>query len=146
MEFIDDEHELFFASKLKELSKYSKGDVYYYSLIYTLGICPSTREHFEEIFDIEKGKINIEAINTAWQTGTSEKVTRMAFSLWNKCMYDSEKDVENNQMSASYNPSEIFACTYAPYFYEGVKLRYPEYTNEKSNERILNIKLLEMER
>lgn len=47
MEFVDNEHELFFVNKLKELFKYNKGDVYYYSLIYTLGICPSTRKHFE---------------------------------------------------------------------------------------------------
>lgn len=141
MEFIDEEHELFFVSKMKELYKYGKGDVYYYSLIYTLGICPSTREHFAEIFNMENGKINIDAINSAWQTGTSEKVTRMAFSLWNRCMYDSKEDVENEKMSSSYNPSEIFSCSYAPYFYEGVKLRYPEYTKEKSNTKNYEMEL-----
>lgn len=146
MEFIDDKHELFFVSKLKELSKYGKGDVYYYSLIYTLGICPSTREHFKEIFDMKEGKINMDSINISWQTGVSRKVTRMAFSLWNRCMYDSEKDAENNQISSSYNPSEIFSCTYAPYFYEGVKLRYPEYTKEKLNVRAPKIEILEKER
>ena len=42
-----------------------------------------------------------------------------------------------------YNPSEIFSCTYAPYFYEGIKIRYPEYTRETTNTKnnhIENIK------
>ena len=53
----------------------------------------------------------------------------MAFSLWNRCMYDSEEDLENGEKSSYYNTSEIFCCSYAPYFYEGIKIRYPEYTN-----------------
>lgn len=43
-------------------------------------------------------------------------------------MYDSEEDFENDEKSNYYNTSEIFCCSYAPYFYEGVKIRYPEYT------------------
>lgn len=54
----------------------------------------------------------------------------MAFSLWNRCMYDSEEDYANDKMSEKYNPSEIFCCSYTPYLYEAVKIRYPEYTNE----------------
>lgn len=54
MKFIDKEHQMFFENKLNELSKYGKTDVYYRSLIYTLGICESTRDHFKEIFDIKK--------------------------------------------------------------------------------------------
>lgn len=141
MEFANKEHELFFVSKMKELSKYGKGDVYYYSLIYTLGICEITRHNFDKIFNMKSGEINIDAINSQWQTGTSGKVTRMAFSLWNECMYDSEKDAEDRKMSSLYNPSEIFSCSYAPYFYEGIRLRYPEYTREKNKD----IELEEME-
>lgn len=103
--------------------------MYYKALVYTLGICETTRENFKGIFNIEKGEININSINAAWQTGSSVKVTRMAFSLWNRCMYESEEDYENDKMFEKYNPSEIFCCSYAPYLYEGVKIRYPEYTN-----------------
>ncbi len=144
MYFINEEHELFFISKLKELHQYGKTDTYYTSLIYTLGICETTRENFDTIINMKKGKINIDALTLPWQTGTSEKVTRMAFSLWNGCMYDSEQDIENQKMSKGYNPSEIFACSYAPYFYEGVRLRYPEYTKDivKNNQ----VKNYEMER
>ena len=131
MNFLDCEHETFWNDKIAELKALGKADVYYKSLIYILGICPVTREHFREIFDIKNGEINVNSIQAGWQTGTSAKVTRMAFSLWNSgCMFDSEEDMNNDRKSSYYNPSEIFCCTYAPYFYEGVKIRYPEYTNE----------------
>lgn len=130
LKFINNEHKEFYEEKLKELEKHEKTDVYYKSLIYTLGICKTTRENFRQIFDMKKGEINIDSICAAWQTGTSTKVTRMAFSLWNACMYDSEQDIENEEKSSYYNPSEIFCCSYAPYFYEGIKIRYPEYTKE----------------
>ncbi len=55
----------------------------------------------------------------------------MAFSLWNGCNYNSEKDIDNEKVSDQYNVSEIFSCSYAPYFYEGIKIRYPEYTREQ---------------
>lgn len=111
-----------------------KTDVYYKSIVYTLGICETTREHFNNIFNLKTGEINIDSINGAYQTGTSEKVTRMAFSLWNRCNYNSKKDIENEKLSSYYNVSEIFSCSYAPYFYEAIKIRYPEYTKEKNFE------------
>lgn len=108
-----------------------KTDVYYKALVYIFSICPETRRHFKRVFDLEKGEINVDSLGEAWQTGSSKKVTRMAFSLWNECNYDSIEDFENGEISRIYNPSEIFSCGYAPYFYEEIKLRYPEYTMEK---------------
>ena len=35
-------------------------------------------------------------------------------------------------LSANYNVSEIFSCSYAPYFYEAIRIRFPEYTREMS--------------
>ena len=138
MNFIDDEHKSFFENKMEELAKLGKKDVYYKSLVYTLGICETTREHFKEIFNINQSEVNLDAIQKGWQTGTSEKVTRMAFNLWNhSLMYDSEDDLENEKISSSYAPSEIFCCSFAPYFWEAIKIRYPEYTNYiKSNNEI----------
>ena len=69
--------------------------------------------------------------------GSSVKVTRLAFSLWNRCNYDSEEDIENEKVSIYYNVSEIFCCSYAPYFYEAIKLRYPEYTAVNTLENTL---------
>ena len=132
MKFIDSKYREFFNYKYKELQRLGKTDVYYKSIVYILGICETTRDNFDKIFDLKNGEININSINGAYQTSTSEKVTRMAFSLWNRCNYDSEEDIEDERVSLKYNPSEIFNCSYAPYFYEGIKIRYPEYTKEQN--------------
>lgn len=131
MEFFDNKHKQFYEQKLKEIGK---SDVYRKALVYTLGICETTREHFNNIFNLKSGEININAVTAPYQTSTSKKVTRMAFSLWNRCNYDSEQDIENDKVSTYYNPSEIFCCTYAPYFWQAIKIRYPEVVeNTKSN-------------
>ncbi len=132
MKFIDSKHREFWNEKYKEMERMGKTDVYYKSIVYVLGICETTRDNFNKIFDLKKGEINIDSINGAYQTGSSEKVTRLAFSLWNRCNYDSQEDIEKGNVSTSYNPSEIFCCSYAPYFYEGIKIRYPEYTREQN--------------
>ena len=124
MKFIDNEHKLFYEQKLKEIEK---ADAYSKATIYALAMCPVTRENFNDIFDLKNREINIKSINAAYQTDTSKKVTRLAFNLWNDCNYDSEEDIENNKVSTNYNISEIFNCSYGPYFYEAIKLRYPEY-------------------
>lgn len=128
MKFIDKEHEEFYKDKINEIGT---GDVYRKALIYTLGICETTREHFNNIFDIKQGLINRDALQQPYQTGTSLKVTRMAFSLWNSNCYDSDEDLEKRIVSTHYNPSEIFCCSFAPYFYEAIKIRYPEYTGNE---------------
>lgn len=143
MEFIDEEHELFWKEKSLLLQKYEKTSSYYEALVYTLGICETTRNNFNKIFDIKKGKINIDSINGAFQTSTSVKVTRMAFSLFNGCNYDSEKDIEIGKISSNYNVSDIFCCSYAPYFFEAVKIKYPEYFRKNIIEEELNKKIKE---
>lgn len=135
MKFIDNKHKEFWNNKYREMEQMGKTDVYYKSIVYVLGICETTRDNFNKIFDLKKGEINIDSLQAPYQTGSSAKVTRMAFSLWNRCNYDSSEDIENENISTKYNPSEIFCCSYAPYFYEGVKIRYPEYTREKNFER-----------
>lgn len=132
--FADEEHKKFFEEKYEEAKSMRKTDVYYTSLIYTLSIAETTREHFDEIFDLKNGEVQLNAIDKAFQTDTSLKVTRLAFSLWNhSIVFDNEEGLQNDIISTHYNPSEIFCCTYAPYFYEAIKIRYPEYTREKTN-------------
>lgn len=79
MNFIDNEHKLFWAEKYKIIEKYGKVDVYYKSLIYTLGICEVTRRHFLEIFDIKEGEINIDCKNYSWQTLVKIKKRRKVY-------------------------------------------------------------------
>lgn len=139
MNFVDEEHKLFWSEKYKIIEKYGKVDVYYKSLIYTLGISEITRSHFSEIFDIKNGEINIDCINFSWQTNTSAKVVRLAFSLWNACNYDNTRDYENNKISKLYNISEIFSCGFAPFFVEAIKIRYPEYFNSSEINQFIEL-------
>jgi hypothetical protein len=145
MDFIDSSHREFFEKKMLEMKSLGKTDVYYTSLVYVLSICETTREHFNEIFNIKNGEVNLDSIQKGWQTSTSLKVTRMAFNLWNhNLMYDSEEDLEKEQLSDRYAPSEIFCCSYAPYFWEGIKIRYPEYTKvQQENKNLSNIEIEE---
>lgn len=138
MEFVDIEHELFFEKKLL-FQEESKVKPYYKALVYTLGICETTRKNFDKIFDMAKGEINIDSINDPYQTSTSQKVTRMAFSLFNGCNYDSEKDIENGILSSNYNASDIFCCSYAKYFCEAIKIRFPEYFREYQNSKVIKL-------
>lgn len=131
MKFLDDDHKKFYESKLKELNENRKSDVYYKSLIYTLAICNVTREHFADIFNIIKGEINIDSISAAYQTGTSVKMTRLAFNLFNGCNYDSNQDLENDRVSLYYNVNEIFNCSYGPYMYEAICIRYSKYAKKE---------------
>lgn len=139
IEFVDEKHEKFYKEQLEKMKKLGKTDVYYRSTVYTLGISETTRNNFNKIFDIRKGEIIIDSINGAFQTSTSEKVTRMAFSLWNRCNYDSEKERQRRKVSELYNVSEIFCCSYAPYFVEALKIRYPEYFKEYQDYRTISI-------
>ena len=137
MDFIDQKHKEFYENLLKQIEEFRKTDAYYRSFIYTLGISQVTREHFSEIFDISKKEINIDSLSANWQTATSKKVTELAFNLWNDFKYESSEDIEKNRISSDYHVSNIFSCSYAPYFYEAVKLRFPEYTkieNETENQ------------
>ena len=52
----------------------------------------------------------------------------MAFNLWNGWCYESEEDAQEGRTSDTFTPDNLFCCEFAPYFYEAVKLRYPEYT------------------
>lgn len=125
LNFVDMEHQNFYEQKLKEIGE---SDVYRKALVYTLGICETTREHFDNIFNLKEGLINRNSLQEAYQTSTSMKVTRMAFSLWNSNSYDSDEDLENGIVSPHYTPAEIFCCSYSPYFFEAIKIRFPEYT------------------
>ena len=70
MKFYDNEHEEFFVKKMKELKSIGKTDVYYTALVYTLSICETTRDHFNEIFNVKEGEVNLDALQKGWQTGT----------------------------------------------------------------------------
>jgi hypothetical protein len=122
--FASDKHRLFYASQSQKLMP----DIYLKSLIYTLGMCHDTRRNFDSIYDRDSRRINPRAIDEPWQTGSSLKVTRLAFQLFTDSTPSAFKGGHDNFGECRrYSVSDIFCCPFAPYFVEAVRLRYPEY-------------------
>ena len=99
-------------------------DEFHTALLYLIALDEVCRQHIPDIFSIEQDSIKPECIAESWQTGTSRKTCRLAFNLWNGRAADS--DSEN--ASPNYAVDEIFNCEYAPYFWQAIKLRFPEYS------------------
>ena len=133
MIFISDEHKQFYFDMQPK-------DVYHRALFYLIGLCPDTRRNIDALYDAEG--IKPEAIHAGWQTGTSAKVTRLAFNLYTDgvptayryednggCLPYNDDDFMECRL---YSASDVFCCEYASYFMEAIKLRYPEYIKEIS--------------
>ena len=123
--FYDGEHERFYCEK-QEIAcmEGRRADSYFNSFLYLCGLCSDTRTHFQNIFDWDEWCICPEALSQGWQTGTSRKVIRLAFNLWNG--YGAEQP-EDEHTSALFLPDELFCCAFQPYFFEAIRLRFPEY-------------------
>ena len=104
--FISDAHEKFYYEKLKEV-RYQ--DVYHKALCYCLGISDDTRRNVYRIYDFKTGCVITECLHEGWQTSGSVRVIRMAFNLYCSGVED------------------LFCCCYAPYFWQAIQIRYPEY-------------------
>lgn len=128
--FLGKRHEEFFQEQMQRVQC---NDVYHRALIYCLGISEDTRRNIDQIYDFETGCINPECLTMGWQTSGSLRVIRLAFNLYcNGTPTVNEEADEETQISECqmYAVDEIFCCSYAPYFWQAVKIRYPEYTNE----------------
>lgn len=125
--FKDKEHENFYYLNLK---KCFQTDACCKALIYCLGIDQDTREHVDRIYDFNTGLIKPKCMEEGWQTSGSRKIVRMAFNLFNNgtptvMLY---KKVDQRLAECrNYSVEELFCCGYAPWFWEAVQLRYPEY-------------------
>lgn len=126
--FISDTHKEFYHEKLKEVRR---PDVYHKALVYCLGINHDTRSHISNIYDFKTGSIKTQCLHEGWQTGGSVKVTRMAFNLYCNCAPSTDEYSDNDQKEceyAKYLPDELFCCSYAPFFWQAIKIRYPDET------------------
>ena len=123
------EHKEFYMNHIKKC-RYK--DVYHEALIYTLGISSDTRRHIHEIYNFESGCVNGECLHNGWITSGSARVIRFAFNLYNggapTTIPISEEDTDAIiQEYREYLPTNLFCCSYAPYFLEALKVRFPEY-------------------
>ena len=100
--FLDQEHADFFAEKDRFTQEAGHtADSYSRSFFYLCGLCPDTRTHFRRLFDWDGWCIRPEGLGEGWQTGTSRKITRLAFNLWNG--YGQEIP-DRSDISASFLP------------------------------------------
>ncbi len=121
------EHEVFFRTYYQKC-RYQ--DSYHAALSYCLGIDRDTREHVHEIYDFETGYVKPECLHSGWQTSGSQRIIRMAYNLYNNgtpSVFQYENAEEQLDECGKYTVEELFCCGYAPYFWQAVKLRYPEY-------------------
>lgn len=134
IKFQDKKHKDFYNEKISQVDYQ---DSYNRSLIYLLAINEDTREHFNEIYNIDYNEINISSLKKAWQTSTSLNVCRLAFNLFDGCANDNPKI---KSMDKKYCIDNLFCTSGAGYFFEAIKLRYPEYTRETKNnlEKLIN--------
>ena len=117
--FASKEHENFFYQMLM---KSRVRDSYHRAFFYCMGISDMTRQNIGRVFDFETDCIIPEGLHEGWQTGGSARLTRLAFNLWNG--YTEKGD------ECMSTPYEIFDCGYAPYFFEAIRQRYPEYCRD----------------
>lgn len=121
------EHKVFL---LENLNRCRYIDAYHLALIYCLGINPDCRRHIDEIYDFNSGCIKPECLTSGWQTSGSMRAVRLAFNLYTNVLpsVDMYEDAKTQlRESANYAVDEIFCDGNAKYFWQAVKLRYPEY-------------------
>jgi hypothetical protein len=130
--FISNAHEKFYYEKLKEVRT---PDAYHKALIYCLGISSDTREHVYSIYDFKNGLVNPNCLHECWQTSGSSKVVRMAMNLYCNGMPsvgEYRKADDKIAECGRYSVEDIFCCAYAPYFWQAIQIRYPEYATYNS--------------
>ena len=126
--FVNDAHEKFYYEKLKKM-QYQ--DEYHMALCYCLGINSDTRKHIDSIYSFETGCVRLECLQASWQTSGSMKVVRMAFNLYCNGTPSVDEDItieEQLYECRQYSVEELFCCEYAPFFWQAIQIRYPEYT------------------
>ena len=125
--FISEAHEKFYYEQLNRV-RYQ--DVYHKTLCYCLGISDDTRRNINSIYDFKSGCVKTECLHEGWQTSGSMKVVRMAFNLYcnSTPSVDDYKDAEEQVNECNrYTVEDLFCCAYAPFFWQAVQIRYPEY-------------------
>ena len=125
--FKNKEHRDFYKVNLQKC-RYQ--DVYHKALVYCLGIDRDTRVNVDRIYDFRTGCVKPECLHEGWQTSGSTRIVRMAFNLYcngTPSVDDTEDAEEQLKECRCYTVEDLFCCGYARYFWEAVRLRYPEY-------------------
>lgn len=82
MNFINTEHE----DRFRELilrAKVVPGDTERVSMFYIFAYNDNTYRNIKDLYDFEDDVILFDGLNEGWQTGTSRKLTKLGFNLYN---------------------------------------------------------------
>lgn len=129
IQFKDKEHE---NRYYEILARMGNRDEYHKAAAYLLSLDIDCYNHVDSLYDFaEHGIRPWGALNQAWQTGTSVKTTRLIFNLWNSRCYDLDTESREIKDSArKYTVDEIFSSSLAFWYFEAIKLRYPQIETE----------------
>ena len=117
--FKDISHEQFYEGNVIRANR--EHDPYREALFYLLGLTDETRRYIHDVYDFQENSIRPEGLHAGWQTGTSSRLTRLAFNLYSGYTGEDERN------AYQYSPYYIFNNELMPFFFEAVKLRYSEY-------------------
>jgi hypothetical protein len=124
MLFKDEKHKEFFVKNVEKTG--SQKDPYRKALFYTLGLTNETRSNIDRLYNYKDRCIEFDGLKDSWQTGTSMRVTRLAFNLFNGFNGDiGEGDPLDNPNK--YTPYELFDNCLMIFMLEAVKLLYQAY-------------------
>lgn len=128
VQFFDIQHKEKFT---EVINKMNYADCYHLAVAYLITLDIVCRQHIDSLYNFEEQCIISDSLNASWQTDTSRRTTRLAFNLWNGCHSDGETYTDSDGYttplpSKYFAVDEIFCCAYAPYYIEGIKLRFPE--------------------
>ncbi len=126
MKFIDVIHERFYKEFLSRMDNY---DVYHRTFAYLITLDNSCRYHINDLYDFDECCLKTDPLDHGWQTGTSRKTTALAYNLYtdSTLWYDEGTSFLCSSRSEICSVSYIMCCEYAPYYWEAIKIRYPEY-------------------
>lgn len=118
--FYDDTHKARYEELIKAYSYNGKADSYRAALAYLIALTDETYKHRSSLYNEQERAIIPEGLNAAFQTGTTKRLTLLAFNL-----FTSSTAFCDDDMRAYCTPDYIFESSLAPYFVEALKIRYP---------------------
>ena len=104
------------------MTAFMPDDPNHQALIYLLGVLPDTRTRFRELFNAEKDVIIPRGLYKPWQTGGTQRVTRLAFNLFNGFAGSIGK--RKYEPDCMYTTDQIMEPSLLEYYLDACRLRY----------------------
>ena len=121
IQFYDDDHKARYEDLMQRMAT-AEWDANRSAFAYLVTLDTVCRDHIRDLYDFEDGSIHSDTLAAAWQTGTSMKTTRLAFNLFT----DNTAWTDDPERLA---PVELFSCDYAPYYWQAIQIRFPQYAS-----------------